>query len=239
MEKIEHGLPEISVRMKAAADMVTKGNRVADIGCDHGYVSVYLYKKGIAKKCIAADINKGPLNAAEKNIGLYKASDGIEVRLSDGLSAIDPGEADTILIMGMGGTLIERILSEGKETVLSASELVLEPQSDDDKVRKCICRLGFKIVGEELVTECGKYYPVIKAVNTGEEQTLSEIQYKYGPCILENQKDIFRGFLQKEKSRYETILDRLEKSSAAQKRREEIKKELVLIEEALNYRKQI
>ena len=109
----------------------------------------------------------------------------------------------------------------------------------DDKVRKCICRLGFKIVGEELVTECGKYYPVIKAVNTGEEQTLSEIQYKYGPCILENQKDIFRGFLQKEKSRYETILDRLEKSSAAQKRREEIKKELVLIEEALNYRKQI
>ncbi len=239
MEKSETYLPEISYRMKAAADMVTKGNCVADIGCDHGYVSIYLYKKGIAKKCIASDINKGPLQAAKKNVELYDAGSGVEVRLSDGLSAFDIGEADTILITGMGGNLIEKILLNKRKVVISARELVLEPQSDYDRVRKCLCELGFEIAGEKLVSECGKYYPVIKAVNTGEKQTLSEIQYKFGPCILKEQEEIFREFLLKEKSRFEAILSSLEKKSAAPERREEIRKELDFIEEALNYRKQI
>ncbi len=132
----EKRLPQLSPRMKLVADMVTRGRRVADIGCDHGYVSVYLYNADIAKGCIASDVGEGPLEAAKKNIELFCAYDGVSTRLSDGIQNIAKGEADCLLISGMGGGLIINILSSDIEKTRAYEELILEPQSDAYEIRK-------------------------------------------------------------------------------------------------------
>ena len=102
---------QLSKRLRAAAGMVTKGNIVADVGCDHAYTSIYLCKEGIAPRVIAMDVNKGPLQGAKTHVEQAGLSEQIDIRLSDGLQKLMPGEADTVLLCGMGGLLMIKILS--------------------------------------------------------------------------------------------------------------------------------
>ncbi|MGN0361543.1 MAG: tRNA (adenine(22)-N(1))-methyltransferase [Bilifractor sp.] len=154
----------MSRRLLAVASMVTPGNRVADIGTDHAYVPVYLVENGIAPAAIAMDVRKGPLARAEESVTEAGLSEQIALRLSDGMEKLMPGEADTAVIAGMGGMLICRILTAHPETTASLRELVLEPQSETEKVRRLITSgLGFVITDERMVCEDGKYYPVIRA----------------------------------------------------------------------------
>ncbi|MBQ4515162.1 MAG: SAM-dependent methyltransferase, partial [Clostridia bacterium] len=97
-------------RLLAIADCVTKGSTIADIGTDHAYIPIYLMQKGIIKKAYAMDINEGPISRAEDNILKFKMDDKIVTRLSDGLKKLELGEADEIVIAGMGGILISEIL---------------------------------------------------------------------------------------------------------------------------------
>ena len=108
---------ELSKRLYAVAGLVTKGASVADIGTDHGYIPIYLIEQGISPKAIALDINKGPLERARMHIVGHGLKDRIETRLSDGLEAVMPGEVDTMIAAGMGGGLIIKILTEGKEVL--------------------------------------------------------------------------------------------------------------------------
>ena len=100
---------EISARLKALADMVTPGNRVCDVGCDHGYLSIYLVQKKISPRVIAMDVRTGPLSRCTEHVMQYGLEQYIEQRLSDGLEALAPGEADTVVCAGMGGRLIPAI----------------------------------------------------------------------------------------------------------------------------------
>lgn len=229
----ENKIPMLSKRMKLAADMITKGSMVADIGCDHGYVSIYLYKSGIAPVCIASDINRGPLEAARKNTELFDAK-GVELRLSNGLEKYKSGEVQSILIMGMGGSLIARILKSQAEVARSALELVLEPQSEYESVREIISELGFSIVDEEMIAECGKYYPVIKAVRCENVETMQKCELLYGPCLIKKKNPVLKEYLKREKKRLGDIIDELSGHVAdkAQKRCNELKKELEYIEKA-------
>ena len=233
---IVHGkLPEISGRMRAVLSMVSPGSTAADIGCDHGYVSIYLYNSGICRHCIAADVKEGPLRSAKKNIRAYRAETGVEARLSDGLKNIKPGEADCILISGMGGNLIIKILDEASEKCADAKELVLEPQSDADKVRKYLYANGYVITKEAFVKECGKYYPVIKAVHAENGSPLSAEEYIYGPCLLEEKNELLMEYLQKERKRIDSVLSSLADvcGEAADKRKSELKNELEITEKAI------
>ena len=91
---------KLSKRMKCIVDMVTPGRVVADIGCDHGYISIYLVEKGIAKKVYAMDVAEGPLGIARSNIESRALSDKIETRLSNGFEALEAGESDCAVIAG-------------------------------------------------------------------------------------------------------------------------------------------
>ena len=102
----------LSQRMRMVADMVSKGNVLADIGCDHGFVSIYLLENGICPKVIAMDVNEGPLLRAGEHIKERGLSPYIDVRLSDGMEKLLLGEADSILIAGMGGRLVIKILTD-------------------------------------------------------------------------------------------------------------------------------
>lgn len=105
---------QLSARLQAVADLVSEGSRVADIGTDHGFVPIYLIRSQRASACIAMDVRRGPLARAGEHIGENGLKDVIRTRLSDGLSALQQGEADTIICAGMGGRLMQRILREGK-----------------------------------------------------------------------------------------------------------------------------
>ncbi len=106
---------QLSERLRAVAALVTSGGTVADIGTDHAYIPIYLIQTGAVSRAIAMDVNQGPLARAREHIAQYGLEASIETRLSDGLAALRPGEADSIVIAGMGGALMVRILDEGRD----------------------------------------------------------------------------------------------------------------------------
>lgn len=214
---------KLSKRLQRVTANVLSGGVVADIGCDHGFTSIYLIQRGMAVKAIATDINIGPLERARKHVHEYGMEDKILLRLSDGAKEIVPGEADTILISGMGGALIARILREGEEVIHSAKELVLSPQSEVSLVRVCIHEMGFRIVHEEMVIDQGKFYVVIRAV-AGQEKYQEPWEYIYGKYLIENKDPVCMAFLEKEQGRVDKILDRLSKQEDTLKKRENIHK---------------
>ena len=111
---------ELSKRLEMVAGLVTQ-ERIADIGTDHGYVPIYLYKQGRIKKAYACDVRKGPLEKCKKNIALYGAEDVIETRLGSGLTPLRPGEAETAIMAGMGGMLIVHILQDSPAGAFAAA----------------------------------------------------------------------------------------------------------------------
>jgi len=131
---------------------------VADVGCDHGYVSIYLVQKGIAETAIAMDVRKGPLSMAENNIREYGLEEKIDLRLSDGLSLLNKDEADALVIAGMGGKLMISILGKKDIRELGIKTAILQPQSDIPEFRQFLRDKGYLIENEKIVFEDGKYY---------------------------------------------------------------------------------
>ncbi len=156
---------QLSLRLSAVARMVTEGNRLVDVGCDHGYLPVYLVLEKKIPGAIAMDVRKGPLSRAKEHIGEYGLGEYIETRLSDGLKALKEGEGDTLVMAGMGGPLMERILTDGEEVLKGFQELILQPQSDIRHFRRFLLDSGRVIVEEDIVLEDGKFYPMMKAVS--------------------------------------------------------------------------
>ena len=228
---------QLSKRLLMVTNFVRKGSVVADVGCDHAYISIYLVLNGIAKRTYALDVNKGPLEKAKANINSYNLSDRIETRLSNGLQKLNPDKVDTIVIAGMGGSLAIKILTEGKESVDCATELVLQVQSELDKVRQYLHTINFKIVEEAMCKEDGKYYTAIHAVKDSKSETLNLVELKYGKYLLETKNDVLKEFLKKEHNKALAIKEKLESedSENARLRLESLKKEIVDLMNALTY----
>ena len=155
---------ELSKRLYAVARLVTPGGRLADIGTDHAYVPIYLAQTGSISGAVAMDVNRGPLLRAQEHICENGLESCIAVRLSDGLQKLEAGEADTVLIAGMGGALTIRILAAGSHVLPSVKELILQPQSEIFKVREWLEAYGYIITEEDMVCEDGKYYQMMRAV---------------------------------------------------------------------------
>lgn len=227
---------QLSERMRVVAAFVTPGNRVADVGCDHGYLAIWLCAEKIVPSALALDVNPGPLSAARQNIAARGLEAYIQTRLSDGLASLEPGEADTVVIAGMGGRLMSRILREGKRPLVSVKELVLEPQSEAGEVRRCLSGLGFQIVRENMVREAGKFYPVIRGV-PGSGRELETEELKYGPCLLREGHPVLLESLKKEEKQLGQLLQALAArgENRSRERYLEIQEELRVIRRALAY----
>ena len=214
------GVVRLSLRLKAVADFVRPGSRIADIGTDHGYVPIHLAQTGRAARAIAMDVRPGPLERAREHIKEYEgwaaknaAAGGqpsfctIEARLSDGLKELKPGEADTVIIAGMGGELEIRILEEGRHMWDSVSHWILSPQSDIHKVRLFLEENGFVIEEEAMVKDEGKYYTIMD-VGHGSMTYSRPIWYRYGKILLDRKDGVLKEYLEKERARVQEILER-------------------------------
>ena len=230
---------ELSARLKAVAGMVTKGNRVCDVGCDHGYISIYLVKNGVSPYVYAMDVNKGPLLRAKEHILDYGYADKIETILSDGLVALGDRKSDALICAGMGGKLIIKILTEGMEQVLKMRELVLQPQSEIHLVREFLRNQGFYIDKEDMIFEDGKYYPMMHVIIESENQNEDNPVFdKFGPCLLKEKHPVLKDFLEYTKSTLDEINTRLvseEQTAKITKRIEEIKEQQKEVSVALEY----
>lgn len=214
---------QLSKRLSVVASFVSEGNILADIGTDHGYIPIYLVKEKRIPRAYAMDINKGPLEKANEHIAQYGLENLIETRLSDGLEKLKAGEAETILIAGMGGALTVKILQAGEAVVDSAKELILSPHSEIDVVRKYILNKGFKISAEEMVLDADKYYTVIKAehgahIGDDEQGNAKEqenrIKYLYGEKLCYMHHYIFKEYIDKENNKLQDLIKKLEKQSS-------------------------
>ena len=154
----------LSERMKRIADLVTPGLTVADVGTDHAFIPVFLVSEGRSPRALAMDVNQGPLQRAAEHIRQYGMQDRIETRLSDGLQNMRRGEAESIIISGLGGNLMIRILSAGEDVLAQVKELILQPQSEIARVCAFLREQGWMIADEDMVLEDGKYYRMMKAV---------------------------------------------------------------------------
>lgn len=199
---------QLSIRLAAVADLAKDAVYLADIGTDHGYVPIFLALHGQLQHAVAMDINRGPLLRAREHIAQYRLEDKIEVRLSDGARELKQGEADTVVIAGMGGPLTVRILTEGEDQLSSVQTLVLQPQSEIGKVRRFLHQDGFAIIEEDMVKDEGKYYPMMKA-KRAKQEPWEDFEYRYGKKLLEKNSACLYEFLLKEKKNLENILHSL------------------------------
>ena len=226
---------QLSERLLAAAGMVTKGNIVADVGCDHAYTSIYLCQAGIAPKVIAMDVNKGPLVGAKAHVEEAGLSENIDIRLSDGLQRLIPGEADTVLLCGMGGLLMIKILSDYPEATASLKELILQPQSEVGEVRHFLHKQGYEITKEHMLKEDGKFYVMMRAVKCAVPQAYeTECDYVYGKLLLEEKNPVLSEYLDREHRLRSDVLAALsgQNTENARLRQYSLQQEFALIEEA-------
>ena len=196
---------KLSKRLSAAASFVRDGAVCADIGTDHAYIPISLVLEGRVKYAIASDINEGPILNAKENIVKYGLSDRITTRISDGLNGIEEYRPDSIVICGMGGELIARIINDCEYVKQKGIQLILQPMTSIADLREYLSH-GFKIYDEDIVYDADKLYQIICAEYDGKEYTYTGAELEIGKINIEKRpklyEDLVKSFIDKKKKRY-------------------------------------
>ena len=217
---------QLSKRLRTIVDMAMTCGTAADIGTDHALLPVRLLLEGKIPRALCCDIGKGPLQRAAEHLELYHVDHLAETRLSDGLSALRPGDADSVLIAGMGGELTVRILRDcdsrtdetGRGFRETVREWILSPHTEWDVVRRYLRLSGREIAGERMIREDGKYYVVIRAVPGDGEDPFREAEKRgldretaecYGPLLCLRKDEVLRDYLLEALKKNRLILERL------------------------------
>ena len=175
----------ISPRLLACSRFVAPGDRVADIGCDHGYLGIHLLLGGIASSVIAADVNEGPLQSAMRNADKYKVRHQMTFYLSDGVRNI-PRDFDVMVCAGMGADTMISILEAAPWLRTERYRLILQCQSKTPMLRQYLSETGWRIT-EETVLRDGRFlYTVMQVVWQPDYPRLRIGQYYFPPALLEN-----------------------------------------------------
>lgn len=195
LQKMKHkALPK---RLMAAAELVRHGSAVADIGCDHGFLAIYLVQSGQCSHVIASDVRPGPLASARANVQAAGLTENIDCRLSDGLAAFAPGEAQDFVFAGMGGELIVRLLQQCPFSLADPSlHFVFQPMTHTEILSAYLFENGFAVNQRVFVQEGKHFYNVFDAVYTGSVQAVPEIQtYLFNLDINALNEPPVRGYL--------------------------------------------
>ena len=220
----------LSKRLEALSRLCEAGGCAADVGCDHGYLSIRLVQEARFERMLAMDLREGPLAAARVHVAEAGLSERIECRLSDGLRTMQAGEAEAMICAGMGGPLMQRILEQDIDKVRTMKQLVLQPQSDIKEFRRWLRENGFVSAAEDIVTEDGKYYPMMRVIPGGtdpagtfidrpagteevSEEITDELADAFGARLLAERHPVLRDYL---KQRDGFVTEALEQLGRAQ-----------------------
>ena len=190
----------IGKRLTVVASMIDARN-IADIGCDHGKLGAYLFITGKVDKIINLDISKDSLDKAKKLMANYKECNTI-CRVSDGCDELLSNEVENVVITGLGGNEIMKILSRAFEENKEYKKYILSPNRDVDKVKNILIEKGYGIKEDQYVEEAGVYYTVFSAERGGKIPIGNEIYYG----INFRTDPLFKDFLFKRVKHLEEIL---------------------------------
>ena len=183
-------------RLMSAADLVRSGSVAADIGTDHAHLPLYLLETGRARFAVVSDIRPGPLERARHNAAAAGMTDRMRFVLTDGLRGLEPereGVTD-ILICGMGGELIARIIDGSDYPKRPGVRLILGPMSSPEELRRYLAENGFRILAERLSEAAGKRYATLLAEYDGQRRTFTPAELLLGPYNIEENGPLFRSF---------------------------------------------
>ena len=175
----------ISDRLLACAQFVKKGDRVADIGCDHGYLSIHLLTNGIAKSCIASDVNEGPLQSAMRNARKFGVANKMEFCLTDGLRNL-PRDFDCMVCAGMGGDTMIHILEDAPWLKSAKYRLILQCQSKTPMLRRYLSDNGWQITGETVLRDGRFLYTIMEITYNPDSPKLTAGETYFSPALLDN-----------------------------------------------------
>ncbi len=226
---------QLSARLEKLIELAGSGSCAADIGTDHGMVPIELVRRGLFERAVAGDLRERPLSAASVHVRQAGLAERISLRLGDGLHVLSPGEADVILISGMGGALMQRMLGECRETAASAARLILSPQSEIPAFRSFLQKNGFRITDEAIVFEDGKFY-VLMTAEPGRQAPWRKAERLYGKHLLKAGGETVKAYLERRIAVLQEILRNIEgqESPGAERKRRITEEELALAREALN-----
>lgn len=176
--------PPLSKRLLTCCSFVSHGDRVADIGCDHGYLGIYLLKNNIASSIVASDVRKMPLRSAMVNAEKYGVQDRITFFLSNGVNKI-PRDFNTLVCAGMGADTIMTILSDAPWLMNSQYRLILQCQSKTPELRRYLSDQGWRIA-EETVLRDGKFLYTVMDVHWNPDSPKLTIGQTYFPPTILN-----------------------------------------------------
>ena len=217
----------LSKRLLEIISFVGKNSRVADIGTDHGYIPVYLIQNNISQKVIATDISLASLNKTVTYVNSLHLNDKIDTRFGDGLDVIEPNEVDTVIIAGMGGVLISKILDNNKEVCDTVENFILQPMVASRELRQYLVENGYEIVNESLAKEGRRFYEIIQA-KRGKGNIHKDLHYDVGHKLIEKEHPLVKEFVDFKINEIEEILSKLglDDTDKTVERRKELTKKL-------------
>jgi len=203
---------KLKPRLAAVAAMVPSGVVAADIGADHGYLSVYLVKEKNCPRVIAVEKSAQNAEKASETVSHYNVRDKVDVRVGDGTSALEEKDGVEVLILaGLGGLTICSILLSAGEDLRRFKRIVLQPMVDLALVRRFLFANGYSFVGEKIALERGFYYEII-AAEKGVEIIENPLYLELGPRLLEGKDPLFVPWLKEKVKHCEKILQGLGRS---------------------------
>ena len=186
----------LSDRLLACAGFVHPGDRVADIGCDHGYLGIYLLKNGIASSMIESDIHEGPLQSALRNACKYGVADKMTFHLSDGVNMI-PRDFDTLVCAGMGGDTMIHILQQAPWLHNDRYRLILQCQSKSPILRQYLSDNGWYIAREAVLKDGKFLYTIMEVVWDPLSPRLTTAQTYISPALLQEKNEALGEYFQR------------------------------------------
>lgn len=228
---------ELSKRLNLIANYIDKCDTLVDVGTDHGYIPIYSVLKDICKKSIATDINKDPLDKAKLNSIFEGVDESVEVRLGGGLEPITKGEAQGLVIAGMGGNLIRDILEADKEKAKEFDFIILQPAQNPEVLREYIYTNGYEVIEEDLCIDEEKYYELFKVrVKDGESTELDPIYYEISPKLLRDKNPIMKEYIASKIEKYNKILNFIDDDTeSAVERKKELKEKIDILNNLAQY----
>lgn len=220
---------ELSKRLKFIADKIDKCSCVADIGTDHGYIPIYAVKNNLCKSAIATDINIEPVKKAKLNVKYEKLGDLVHVRHGAGLKPIVLGEAEVLIIAGMGGNLMCDILKADIEKVKKFNYIILQPAQNPEVLREYLYNNKYEIIEEDLCLDDGIIYELLK-VRYDEKSfncDFDKINYEISPYILKRKNPLMKDYLCEKIKKSEKILSFInDESESAKLRKSELQNKI-------------
>ena len=223
-------------RLKAVLALIGRCKALADVGCDHGWLSAAAVLSGAADKALASDISPVSAGKAERLAKRLGIADRMTAVCADGLAPAAGLEPPfSIAICGMGGELIARILEEGRDTARKADIIVMQPMRGEAELREYLFRNGYGITDERVIRDGKRFYQIVAAVPNGEntiQEGFPKDWFRFGWAAAQNHPEELLPLLDHYRAVY---VKELEKARARGRDPEQLTEEIARVDGLLGF----